>query len=84
MDYSKTPIILPNGYIHPELEKIEFTWVNAIVLLPISLIFSLPLYTINRLAGPNGLGYQKFCPQIIIKDENRIDETSDFLNSWNK
>jgi hypothetical protein len=83
MDYSKIRI-LPNGYIHPELEKIEFTWLNALVLLPITLILSLPLYIINRLAGPNGFGYQKFIPQIIIKDENRIDKTPDFLSSWNK
>lgn len=84
MDYSKTPIILPNGFIQPELEKKEFTWENALVLLPISLIFSLPLYIINSLSGPRGLGYQKFCPQIIITDEKRIDETPDFLSSWNK
>ena len=81
MDYSKTPIILPNGYIHPELEKIEFTWTNALLLLPISLILCLPLYTRNSLSG---LGYQKFCPQIIIPHEKRIDETPDFLSSWNK
>ena len=73
LEDSKTPIILPNGYIHPELEKIEFTWTNA---LPISLILCLPLYTINSLSG---LGYQKFCPQIIIPREKRIDETPDFF-----
>jgi hypothetical protein len=80
LEDSKT-IILPNGYIHPELEKIEFTWTNALILLPISLILCLPLYIINSLSG---LGYQKFCPQIIIPHEKRIDENPDFLSSWNK
>jgi len=61
-------------FTHPLLSSSDtFTWVDAIVILPVAVMFSLPLYFVNALSGPNGLGYQKLIPQILIPETKRID-----------
>mgnify|MGYP000870705765 FL=1 len=74
--------IMRSYRIHtPDQPPEEFTWVDAMVLLPITLIFSAPFYVMNTLSGGNGSGYQKLIPQFLIPTQKRITKTPTFIES---
>lgn len=59
----------------------DFTWVDALILLPITLLFSAPFYMMNALSGGCGLGYQKLIPQFLIPEQKRITKNPKFIES---
>lgn len=59
----------------------NYTWSEALVVFPIVLLFPAPLYFMNALAGPNGFGYQKFIPQLLIPEHKRITKHPNFIES---
>lgn len=59
----------------------EFTWVDALILLPVTLVFSAPFYVMNTLSGGTGLGYQKLIPQFLIPEQKRITKKPTIIES---
>jgi hypothetical protein len=70
--------ILPPSTFTP-LKKEDFTWTDSITLLPISVIFVLPLYLFNALSHPGG--YQKLIPQLLIPEEKRLSVKCNIFES---
>jgi len=76
-------IQLPSGFVEPTPTQEDFTWLDAFLLFPISIPLFFPLYIMNSLAGPNGYGYQKFVPQLLIPFNKRTQVTSkNWMDSW--
>lgn len=59
----------------------NYTWYDSLVTFPIVFAFWVPLYFMNALSGPNGFGYQKLIPQLMIPEEKRINEHPRFIES---
>jgi hypothetical protein len=73
--------IPPGGQV--ETPKQPFTWLDAILLYPITFPFFAPLHFMNGLSGGTGLGYQKFVPQAMIPQNKRTSiPTKSCFDSW--
>jgi hypothetical protein len=70
--------VLPPSTFTP-LKKEDFTWTDSIMLLPISILFVLPLSFFNALSHPGG--YQKLIPQLLIPEEKRLSVKCNIVES---